>query len=72
MKKTLLTLFSVVLAQAAFAQDPITENFSSMNAGNLGSDITGMTAGQGGWLTTASPTVTGLAIWTTAWRCAPT
>lgn len=50
MKKTLL--FALLLSSAfSFAQVLQSENFNTLTIGNVGSDITGVTAGQGSWLT---------------------
>ena len=50
MKKTLL--FSLLLSSAfSFAQVLQSENFNALTIGNVGTDITGTTAGQGSWLT---------------------
>lgn len=52
MKKTLL---SIALLGAAFVASSQTlilkDNFNSYTTGNLGTDLTGVTAGQGGWFT---------------------
>ena len=39
-----------------YAQSIFNENFEALTLGNLGTDITGTTAGQGGWYTTAATT----------------
>ncbi|WP_312825045.1 T9SS type A sorting domain-containing protein [Epilithonimonas sp.] len=52
-------LFSCLLATAsslAFAQNVFTDNFEAATLGNLGTDITGVTPGQGGWYITAATT----------------
>ena len=53
MKKTLLfsLLFSSVFS---FAQVLQSENFNTLTIGNVGTDITGVTPGQGSWLTFSS------------------
>ncbi len=53
MKKLLLSgiLFSAIFSNA---QSLISENFNSLTIGNVGTDVTGATAGQGGWFTFAS------------------
>lgn len=54
MKRNLLLLGVVLSANFCFSQSIINENFESLTNGNLGTDITGTTAGQGGWYTTAA------------------
>lgn len=54
MKKTLLTLAAFSFVAFASAQGIITQNFNGLNVGNIGTDITGMTAGQAGFLTLSS------------------
>ncbi len=57
MKKTLLSaafLFAAMVG--ANAQTFQTESFNSYTVGNLGTDITGETSGQGGWFTFTSGT----------------
>src|SRR6476620_2339050 len=54
MNKTLLFLFAVTFAQVSFGQTFFTENFSAYTIGNVGTDITGATPGQGNYLTTAT------------------
>ncbi len=52
-------LFSCLLASTSslfFSQSIFTDNFESLTLGNLGTDITGVTAGQGGWYITAATT----------------
>lgn len=52
-------LFSCLLASASglfFGQSVFTDNFEAAILGNLGTDITGTTPGQGGWLITAATT----------------
>jgi hypothetical protein len=50
MKKTLLYLF-LCLCTSAFSQLLQSDNFNNLTVGNVGTDITGVTAGQDGWLT---------------------
>jgi len=54
MKKTLLLLVAVSAAQLGVAQEITNEDFSGFTIGNLGTDITGVTPGQMGYLTFAS------------------
>ena len=54
MKKTLLTLAAFSFVAFASAQSVITQNFNGLTIGNVGTDITGMTAGQGGFFTQTS------------------
>jgi len=55
MKKTLLLLVAVAATQTSFGQEIfMTEDFSNFTPGNLGTDFTGATAGQGGLYTFAS------------------
>jgi len=49
--KKLLLLFSFFLSLASFSQVIATANFESLTVGNIGTDLTGTTAGQGGWFT---------------------
>lgn len=51
MKKTLLTLFALFASTLIFSQVLQEENFNGLNVGNVGTDLTGVTPGQGGWLT---------------------
>lgn len=54
-------LFSCLLASASglfFGQSVFTDNFEASTLGNLGTDITGVTPGQGGWYITAPNTAT--------------
>lgn len=53
MKKILLTL-ALSASTFAFSQTLQTENFNALTIGNVGTDITGATAGQGSWLTFSS------------------
>lgn len=50
MKKTLLYLFLCVCS-SAFSQLLQSDNFNALTVGNVGTDITGVTAGQDSWLT---------------------
>lgn len=50
MKKQLL-LISFLISISSFAQVIATEDFESLSIGNVGTDITGVAAGQGGWFT---------------------
>lgn len=54
MKKTLLSLLFVSVAQLSIGQALTTENFSTLTVGTIGTDITGALAGQGGWFTFAT------------------
>src|SRR5690554_122274 len=51
MKKCLLILTTVLCLNTIKAQVLYTENFDNYNIGNLGTDPTGVTPGQGGWHT---------------------
>lgn len=51
MKKFLLTLTLAFSLQGINAQVLTTENCTALTIGDVGTDLTGMTAGQGGWLT---------------------
>ncbi|WP_318641178.1 T9SS type A sorting domain-containing protein [Flavobacterium ardleyense] len=51
MKKTLLTLAAFSLVTLASAQAPISLDFNGLTIGNVGTDITGATPGQGGIFT---------------------
>jgi len=58
-------LFSCLLASSSvlvFGQSIITDNFEAATLGNLGTDITGTTPGQGGWYTTAGTTAANSAV----------
>ncbi|GGD20343.1 T9SS type A sorting domain-containing protein [Flavobacterium orientale] len=50
MKKLLLSLL-MVSSTLAFSQVLKNENFNTFTVGNIGTDLTGVTAGQGGWFT---------------------
>ena len=54
MKKTLLTLAAFSFVTFASAQATITQNFNDLTIGNVGTDMTGLTAGQGGFFTLTS------------------
>ena len=49
--KKLLLLFFVLLYGLVDAQTLVSDNFSALNVGNIGTDVTGATAGQGNYLT---------------------
>ncbi len=51
MKKTLLTLAAFSFVAFASAQGVLTQNFNGLNIGNVGTDITGVEAGQAGYTT---------------------
>ena len=51
MKKYLL-IFTLVFFNSIYSQVLYTETFDTFTLGNLGTDVTGQTPGQGGWLTT--------------------
>ena len=51
MQKYLLIAAAVVFSTTLSAQVLYTENFNSLTIGNLGTDTTGATPGQGGWFT---------------------
>lgn len=51
MKKTLLTLAAFSFITFASAQAIISQNFDGLVVGNVGTDLTGVTAGQGGFFT---------------------
>jgi hypothetical protein len=53
MKKILLSLL-ITSTSFVGAQVLQSDNFNSLNVGNIGTDFTGLTAGQGDWLTFAS------------------
>lgn len=53
MKKILLTL-ALGASTIAFSQTLQTESFNALTIGNIGTDVTGVTAGQGSWLTFSS------------------
>lgn len=51
MKKILLTFCAIGLSLFANAQVFVDENVSALTVGNVGTDLTGATPGQGGWTT---------------------
>ncbi|HMI08500.1 MAG TPA: T9SS type A sorting domain-containing protein [Flavobacterium sp.] len=51
MKKTLLSLCALGFGFFSQAQVLLDENVSTLTVGNVGTDLTGTTPGQGGWLT---------------------
>ncbi len=51
MKKCLLILTTILCFNSTYSQALYTENFDNYNIGNLGIDPSGITPGQGGWLT---------------------
>lgn len=51
MKKITLLLFVAIANFGMQAQVLLTENATSLTVGNIGTDVTGVTPGQGGWLT---------------------
>jgi len=56
MKKILFSCLLVSSSSLFFGQLVYQDNFESSTIGNLGTDITGTTPGQGGWYTTAATT----------------
>ncbi|MEY3500498.1 MAG: hypothetical protein RL308_2167, partial [Bacteroidota bacterium] len=56
MKKLLLSITLALTLQCINAQVLESDNFTSLTVGNIGTDLTGVTAGQGGWLTFVSAT----------------
>ncbi len=50
MKKLLLSLF-MISSSFAYSQILQSEDFNSLTVGDIGTDLTGVTPGQGGWLT---------------------
>lgn len=56
MKKILFLTGLALTANLSFSQSIINDNFENMTLGNLGTDITGTTPGQGGWYITAAAT----------------
>jgi len=58
MKKCLLILTTVLIFNSTYSQVLYTENFDNLSIGNLGTDPSGITPGQGGWLTQCSTTST--------------
>lgn len=51
MKKVLFSLLAVSACTMVFSQTLVSENFESLIIGNVGTDVTGATEGQNGWLT---------------------
>lgn len=51
MKKTLLTLAAFSFVAFASAQGILTQNFNGLTIGNVGTDVNGITPGQGGYYT---------------------
>jgi hypothetical protein len=49
MKKILSSLLLISATMMMFGQTLVSENFETLNTGNLGTDVTGATAGQNGW-----------------------
>src|SRR5690606_25495374 len=56
MKKCLLILTTVLFSNSIHSQVLYTENFDNLSIGNLGTDPTGFTPGQGGWYTVSQNT----------------
>ncbi|HEX9980899.1 MAG TPA: T9SS type A sorting domain-containing protein [Flavobacterium sp.] len=54
MRKTLLLLISVTFAQISSGQTFFSDNFSTYTVGNIGTDLTGVTPGQGMFYTSAT------------------
>ncbi|HEX8269655.1 MAG TPA: T9SS type A sorting domain-containing protein [Flavobacterium sp.] len=54
MKKTLLLLSALLSVTFAGAQVLVTENAEALTVGDIGTDMTGATPGQGGWRTTVT------------------
>lgn len=54
--KKLLLLLSIVIGYSAEAQVLFNEDASSLTIGNVGTDLTGVTLGQGGWTTFVATT----------------
>jgi len=54
MKKSLLLSFAFFSFGLASGQSLLTENAASLTVGNIGTDMTGATPGQGGWRTTVT------------------
>jgi len=53
MKRILLTM-ALTASTFAFSQTLQSENYNGLILGNIGTDVTGVTAGQGSWLTASS------------------
>src|SRR5690606_35141031 len=56
MKKCLLILTTVLFSNSIHSQVLYTENFDNLSIGNLGTDVTAKTPGQGGWYTVSQYT----------------
>src|SRR5690606_15553748 len=56
MKKCLLILIIVLCFNSTYSQVLYTENFDNLSIGNLGTDPSGITPGQGGWYTVSQYT----------------
>ena len=56
MKKLLLSITLALSIQCINAQDLESDNFTALTVGNIGTDITGTTAGQNGWYTYVAST----------------
>src|SRR5690606_33546335 len=57
MKANILLILTVLFTvQLTSAQVLLDDNFDNYTLGNLGTDITGVIPGQGGWLTKVTPT----------------
>ncbi|MDF0719647.1 T9SS type A sorting domain-containing protein [Kaistella sp. PBT33-4] len=54
MKKILFSAALMVISTVAHSQTLMTENFETLTVGNVTADATGVTPGQGGWLTSGS------------------
>ena len=59
MKKYILFIIPLLFVNTVYSQVLYTENFDNLSIGNLGTDFTGTTSGQGGWLTECYSTGTG-------------
>lgn len=65
-RQLLLAAFLMGSFFTANAQE-VTYNFNDLNVGNIGTDLTGVTPGQGGWLTlTSNGTAPNTSTWTNA------
>src|SRR5690606_41350985 len=56
MKKCLLILTTVLCFNSTYSQILYSENFDNLSIGNLGTDVTAKTPGQGGWYTVSQYT----------------
>src|SRR5690606_10249765 len=56
MKKCLLILTTVLCFNSTYSQVLYSENFDNLSIGNLGTDVTAKTPGQGGWYTVSQYT----------------